>query len=460
MPRNALLPSRQRSSAITRATVAVTLTIIATYIASLAVELSEKNQTTLKIIVGVPVLVLLIWAVVKCMTIPRPSVVKMAKTQDRAERILKRRLRPRKWETALVDAGLSIEKRIDLDRSVVKTPIISKIDPVPLGVELTIRTVSGQSPEGVKKRVPNLAAALNVPFRFKSIGPSTVSVTAILRNPLDKAVEIDELPELDITTMSVPYAVDEDGNTVVWTFAGNGGAIVGGIPGAGKTSAATAIIGPLLASPYAEVHIIDGKGGLDWSWAKPLATSYTNESRDLEAITETVEAFDEAMTQRLLDVPEDQVSNFWDRPRTVDQPFTVLVIDECQTYLNPSGKPTDVKKLVQRIASAVENTTKKGRSAGYFVMLMTQKPTSDSLPTAIRDNCGLSLAFRVRNRAAEESILGEAPDTEDELPRATAIPKDRKGGAVAGDEQGGRRYIRAMYLSEARASQIIKEVAA
>ena len=75
MPRNALLPSHQRSSAITRATVAVTLTIIATYLASLAVELSEKNQTTLKIIVGVPVLVLLIWAVVKCMTIPRPNVV-------------------------------------------------------------------------------------------------------------------------------------------------------------------------------------------------------------------------------------------------------------------------------------------------------------------------------------------------------------------------------------------------
>lgn len=460
MPRNALLPSHQRSSAITRATVAVTLTIIATYLASLAVELSEKNQTTLKIIVGVPVLVLLIWAVVKCMTIPRPSVVKMAKTQDRAERILKRRLRPRKWETALVDAGLSIEKRIDLDRSVVKTPIISKIDPVPLGVELTIRTVSGQSPEGVKKRVPNLAAALNVPFRFKSIGPSTVSVTAMLRSPLDQTVEIDELPELDITTMSVPYAVDEDGNTVTWTFAGHGGAIVGGIPGAGKTSFATAIIGPLLVSPYAEVHIIDGKGGLDWSWAEPLATSYTNEDRDLEAITETVEAFDEAMRQRLRDVPEGQPSNFWNRPRTPAQPFTVLVIDECHTYLNPSGKPTDAKKLVQRISAAVENVTKKGRSGGYFILLMTQKPTSDSLPTAIRDNCGLSLAFRVRNRPAEESILGEAPDTEDELPRATAIPKDRKGGAVAGDEQGGRRYVRAMYLSETRASQIIKEVAA
>lgn len=460
MPHKTLLPSDQRSSAITRTILAAILTIIATYIASLAVEASSKNETTIKIIAGVPVLALLIWTVVGCMTIPRPSVAKMSKTEDRAERILQRRLRPRKWETALVDAGLSAEKRVDLDRTMVKTPTISKIDPVPLGVELTIRTLSGQSPEGIKKRVPNLASALNVPFRFKSIGPSTVSVTAVLRSPLDQAVEIDRLPDLDVTTMSVPYAVDEDGNTVVWSFAGHGGAIVGGIPGAGKTSFATSIIGPLLVSPYANVHIIDGKGGLDWSWAKPLATSYTNEDRDLEAITETVEAFDNAMRDRLRDVPEGQVSNFWDRPRTVDQKFTVLVIDECHTYLNPSGKPTDAKKLVQRISAAVENTTKKGRSGGYFILLMTQKPTSDALPTAIRDNCGLALAFRVKSRPAEESILGELPDTEDDPPRATRIPRRRKGGAVLGGGAEDRRYIRAMYLSEDRASQIIKEVAA
>lgn len=453
------MPSQRRTAALMKVSILVTLVVIAVYVAVILYQRTERNHQTLLMIATVPLVVLIAWTLIAVRRIPRRTVSKLPKTEDRHERVVMRRLSPRRWERAVVDARLAVEDRSHLDRTIIQTPCITSVRAVPLGVALTVEAIPGQAPEDIKKRIPHLGSALAVPLVFRAIGARTVECTARLRDPLSAVMPVQTFPELDPHHMAMTFGVCEDGEPARWAFGGKGGGIVGGEPGAGKTAWATLAVGPLLLSPYAEVHIIDGKGGLDWSWAEGLADSYTNESRHLDAVAQQIEAFDEAMEERLRAVPEGESSNFWHRRPSGGERFSLLILDECQTYLNASGKPTDVKKIIARITAAVENVVKKGRSAGFFVLLMTQKPTADAIPTAIRDNCGPRLAFRVNTRAAEEAILGELPDNVDDPARAAHIPDSRAGGAVMADDAGRRVYVRAAYLPEARATQIVKEAA-
>ena len=43
---------------------------------------------------------------------------------------------------------------------------------------------------------------------------------------------------------------------------------------------------------------------------------------------------------------------------------------------------------------------KKGRSVLFLTILLTQKGTSDAIPTAIRDNAGLGFSFAVKTKDA------------------------------------------------------------
>lgn len=457
MPREISLPSQRRRNAIMKVSILMTLTILATYIASVIIENTDSNPNTLKMILAVPVLALLIWTIVS-LRLPRRSVTKMPKREERRERVIVRRLAPRRWETAVREANLAIEDRSNLDRVLVHTPRITGVTPVPLGLALTVEAIPGQAPDDIRKRIPQLASALSVPLVFRAVGARTVECTAKLWEPLAKVIKTPDFPNLDIDRMALQYGIREDGEPAVWEYANKGGAVAGGEPGAGKTSFATMAVGPLLRSSYSEVHILDGKGGQDWNWAMPEANFYSSEVRDLTVAVEHVEGLVNRMRDLAANVPEGEESNFWNRPRTEEQPFVLLVVDECQVYFNAKGLKGTAKELVDRFTSAIELLVRLGRSVGFFVFLMTQKPTSDSIPTSIRDNVGPRICFRVNTLQAETAVLGETPSALEDPARATQIPETQPGRAVIA--QGPRRlHVRVAYLPETTAAQNIKEMA-
>lgn len=457
MSRKASLPSTRRRAAITKVTILVTITILATYIASVIIEHTDSNRNTLKMILAVPVGALLLWTLVS-LRLPRPSVPKMPKREERREREIVRRLTPRRWETAVREANLAIEDRSDPDRLLVHTPRITGVTPVPLGLALTVEAIPGQAPEDIRKRMPHLSSALAVPLLFRAIGARTVECTAKLWEPLAEVTKTPDFPGLDTDRMALQYGVREDGEPAVWEYANKGGAVAGGEPGAGKTSFATMAVGPLLLSQYAEVHILDGKGGQDWNWAKPGADFYSSEVRDLTSAAEHAEALLNRLRDRAASVPEGQHTNFWHRAPSTDEPFVLAIVDECQVFFNAKGQTKEGKALVDRITAAYESIVKLGRSAGFFAFFMTQKPTSDSIPTSIRDNVGPRICFRVNTPQAETAVLGETPSALEDPARATQIPETQPGRAVIA--QGPRRlHVRVAYLPETTAAQNIKEMA-
>lgn len=274
------------------------------------------------------------------------------------------------------------------------------------------------------------------------------------KNPLDDAIEIkaSDLAQWDGKT--VVYGLTEDGEPAKLSYAQTSGIVVGGVPGAGKSAGATLLTLPLLASPKASVAIFDGKGGMDWHWAEKAASLYNNDcDLDLETATEQLEQ----LAQRCVDDLKSHTwsesdPDFWHAGASALHPFHLVVIDECQTLFDTTGRSKDDKALVERCKRTVATIVRKGRSAGWCVMLLTQKPTADSIPTNIRDNCVVRFALRVTTREAAEAVLGSIPDGD---PRPTEIPAPRRGGAVVQGEDGHTQSVRFAYLPVTEAAKAL-----
>lgn len=265
------------------------------------------------------------------------------------------------------------------------------------------------------------------------------------KNPLDDPIEIKASDLADWDGKTVVYGLTEAGESARLSYAQTSGIVVGGVPGAGKSAGATLLTLPLLASPKASVAIFDGKGGMDWHWAERSASLFNNDcDLDLPTATEQLEQLAQRCVEDLKSHPwSDTDPDFWHAGASALHPFHLVVIDECQTLFDVTGRSKEDKALVERCKRAVATIVRKGRSAGWCVMLLTQKPTADSIPTNIRDNCVVRFALRVTTREASEAVLGAIPDGD---PTPTEIPSTRRGGAVVQGEDGHTVGVRFFYL--------------
>lgn len=288
-----------------------------------------------------------------------------------------------------------------------------------------------------------------------------IDMTFYVNDPLDKDQFRDAPGELDPETMSVECAVDSMGNTMRLKFGDSSGMVVGGIPGSGKTAGVTAFATSLALSKYVNLSIIDGKGGEDWTAYAPAADAYIRGDEDLEPIAEYVEKKHDEMLRRL----ENQKkllghSNFWkvsaDKRLNAGLKFELLIVDECQGLFEKTGRDKEEQAFQGRIQKALSSMVKRGRSAGFFVIFMTQKPTAESLPTGIRDNCGLRIAFRLTTPEAEKAVLGSNGDGLGST--ALGIPDGRRGGAVLAKDTGEIDDVRFFYIEEDIQEALLEKV--
>lgn len=274
------------------------------------------------------------------------------------------------------------------------------------------------------------------------------------KNPLDDPIELTASDLADWDGKYVTYGLTEAGEPARLSYAQTSGIVVGGVPGAGKSAGATLLTLPLLASPKASVAIFDGKGGMDWAWAEKAASLYNNDcDLDLPTATEQLENLAQRCVEDLKSHPwSDADPDFWHSGASALHPFHLVVIDECQTVFDITGRSKEDKALVERCKRAVATIVRKGRSAGWCVMLLTQKPTADSIPTNIRDNCVVRFALRVTTREAAEAVLGSIPEGD---PKPTEIPAPRRGGAVVQGEDGHTQSVRFAYLPVTEAAKAL-----
>lgn len=319
--------------------------------------------------------------------------------------------------------------------------------------------ISGVTDDFVEKKAKEGLGAMGAEvYKVEHLGPGHWLLHFFKtepKNPLDDAIELKSSDLADWDGKTVVYGLTEAGEPAKLSYAQTSGIVVGGVPGAGKSAGATLLTLPLLASPKASVAIFDGKGGMDWSWAEKAASLYNNDcDLDLATATDQLETLAQRCVEDLKSHPwSDDDPDFWHAGASALHPFHLVVIDECQTLFDVTGRSKEDKALVERCKRAVATIVRKGRSAGWCVMLLTQKPTADSIPTNIRDNCVVRFALRVTTREAAEAVLGSIPDGD---PKPTEIPSTRRGGAVVQGEDGHTQSVRFAYLPVTEAAKALE----
>lgn len=265
------------------------------------------------------------------------------------------------------------------------------------------------------------------------------------------------LRPFDPKTGTIDVGVMENGKHAAISLANVSGVVVGGAPGSGKTAGMTVVVLSLLLSGRARIHIIDGKGGTDWEWAIPAAADYARD--DTAAALALLQRLHDMMRHRIASMRSDYGnSNWWNCSPDACPPLEVIIIDECQLWFDLrhlTDTSKEHKDACARILGLATDIVRRGRSAGFVLFALTQKPTADSLPTGLRDNCGIRVCFRVLTSEAGRAVLGDLPDG---APDPTTIPASRHGGAVITTDSGMAVMCRFAYVAEAEAERLVRDI--
>lgn len=287
-----------------------------------------------------------------------------------------------------------------------------------------------------------------------------LKVILFTTDPLEADQTITEPMPLDEEAMKVVCAVDSVGEPQSVSFRNVSGMTVAGVPGSGKTAGLTSFLLPVALSEDVELSIIDGKGGHDWAAYEPICAYYSNDDENLEALRDYLLSAVEDMRERVQTNPEKLgVANFWsasiEQRRAAGLKHKIIVIDECQNFFEKRTNKEE-NALIQEIVRLATSLVKKGRSGGITLIATTQKPTSESLPTGLRDNCALKICFRVTTKEAQRAALGDV-DLDDSN---NALSINKAGGAVLLSENGNASRVRFFYMAPSDQERLINDEAA
>ncbi|MEU4445474.1 cell division protein FtsK [Actinosynnema sp. NPDC050801] len=242
----------------------------------------------------------------------------------------------------------------------------------------------------------------------------------------------------------VPFGRDARNRRVdlplVWTSL-----LVGAIPRQGKTFATRLAAAGLVLDPYARLYVFDGKGGKDWEAAEQIAYRYVcgDELEHAYAVRDhLVELVAEVQSRyarmATLDddvCPESKITPAISRDVDLGMPITGVVIDEVQVFLeNPTREQVGGKKttLGAYIADLLTYLVRKGPAAGVVVILATQRPDSNTIPSRLRAVLGSRFALRVMDWRDSNIVLGEQMNTRG-YDASTLLPSHKGVGILRPD---------------------------
>ena len=185
--------------------------------------------------------------------------------------------------------------------------------------------------------------------------------------------------------------------------------LIGSMPGQGKTSAVRVLACGVVLDPTVEnwIHELKGTGDLDpleqvchrfVSGIDDESIAYTAGSlRLLRAELGKRAPRLKTLDRRL--VPDKKVTREIANPRSLGLHPLMCVIDECQNLFAHD-------KYGKQAGDDATFIIKIGRALGVFLILATQRPDKESLPTGISGNVSSRFCLKVAGQVENDMILG------------------------------------------------------
>lgn len=316
----------------------------------------------------------------------------------------------------------------------------------PVGPILTVRPLPGQTVATFAKGADAAALGLGVDgVRVRlSAKPGHVDVTIVTRDGLAGAapaptgsapapVALSSAPDLGIGTTQAGEP---------WLFPTREMALVGGVPGSGKSVTTNSIICQASRFPAISVSMIDLKGGVEAALVEPRLSAV---AADYEEANNLLAELCRIMDQRLSEMRNRGVRDFRDIGFAPEHPLMMLIVDEAAELFATISSSKEDRALAANIEKNASRLVRLSRAAGFCIIMATQKPTVDAIPSQIRDQMQNRVALRCATGEQARVILGAATEEEQQL--VTSIREDQRGYAVV-RTPSGPTLARATFLSD------------
>ncbi|MFD9224554.1 cell division protein FtsK [Streptomyces sp. NPDC060064] len=253
----------------------------------------------------------------------------------------------------------------------------------------------------------------------------------------------------------LPFGTDQRGRNVDVALMYDN-VLIGAMPGMGKTFSLRT---PLLAAALdvlAELLIweLKGTGDLE-SVGKKVAADYGSGPDDetCAAALDSIRYVHKDLERRAKVIsslpkdkcPENKVTPSLAANRSLRLHPLVLAIDECQELFSHEKYGKEAGTLCTAII-------KRGRALGVILLLATQRPDKESLPTAISANVGTRFCLRVMGQMENDMILGTS--TYKNGIRATSFTKSDKGIGYLVGAADDPQIVRTYYIDGPTADRI------
>ncbi|GAA1879614.1 FtsK/SpoIIIE domain-containing protein [Asanoa iriomotensis] len=225
--------------------------------------------------------------------------------------------------------------------------------------------------------------------------------------------------------------------------------LIGGEPGAGKSALLNAVVAHAALSLDCRLVLLDGKLVELGQW-RACAEPGGFVGPDLDAANKLLKRLQIMMDRRyayLVDCERRKVA-----AGDAFMPY-VVAIDEIAYFSATVGKKQDREEF----AALLRDLVARGRAVGIIVIAATQRPSSDIIPTSLRDLFAWRFAGRCTSHSSSDIVLGHGWAQQGWT--ANSISPTNPGVGLLIAEGGTPQLVKTAYLDDATCAAIARYAA-
>jgi S-DNA-T family DNA segregation ATPase FtsK/SpoIIIE len=254
---------------------------------------------------------------------------------------------------------------------------------------------------------------------------------------LPKPGDLSGMPSPQVLSIFDPVyiGVDEFGLAVSVSLISRN-MLIGGEPGSGKSTLLNGVVAHAALSLDCRLCLVDGKLVELSQWAK-CADVFVGP--DLPRAIATLRRL-----QTVIDNRSRYLAALERREVGRDEPMRpiLLAIDEIAYFSATVGD----KKQQEQFSNLLRDVVARGRAVGVIVVAATQRPSSDIIPTSLRDLFAWRFAGRCTTDASSDIVLGHGWAAKGWT--ANSISPTNRGAGLLIAEDGIPQMIKTAYLTD------------
>lgn len=201
----------------------------------------------------------------------------------------------------------------------------------------------------------------------------------------------------------IPLGSDLDGNVIYWDLKKTPHAMIVGQTGCGKSNLLNVVINHIYNNfKGARLYLTDLKGGIEFSTYENTANviAYSDSLSTAQSVIDQVEEEYKSRLEIMKEAGYRDYSKFINDKPNSSMKRAFFIIDEFGGLLR-LNKKDDFDAIETLI-----DLSKRIRAVGMHLLLATQRPTTDNIPSDLKANIGCVVGMKTRDKHNSNLIIG------------------------------------------------------